>query len=357
MSERFFYNNTESRSDLHSINATDLTAVIALPTGQILELATLSMVSLSTHRDGFPVTSLGNVGPRGFTRGHRLAAGTLVFSVFERSAFTKLMNPLEAPKGYTSTASREKRTEIKSAFYNMHADELPPFDIHMIYTTPEGLQCYEALLGVIIVDQGSVRSMDLIQIQESYAYMATDHIPIQRLEELNIKQAGATTSHPPAVHAPPKKKVLLHAGPADAVNYRPTFQAANRGKSTAFPAESFAANPNNTDLNGPNSHYTNSTWRDRWEVRLQGNIVASGFKRSPSATGWLVARDATPGDGDVNSLAPKTLTITVPGGTVARLGDYTASYDDGFLQTMQGCEDRHSTVVFSVAPENYGVSP
>lgn len=366
MSERFFYNNDNSRSDFHSVNATDMTAVIALPTGQILELATLSMVSLSTHRDGFPVTALGNVGPKGFTRGHRLAAGTLIFSVFERSAFTKLMNPLEAPQGYTDTSAREKRTEVKSAFFNMHADELPPFDIHMIYTTQEGLQCYEALLGVVIVDQGSVRSMDLIQIQESYAYMATDHIPIQRLEKINT---GPTVLITPSVarvvpsHTGAKPLVTpmlpnpAHPPPADVTNYTPGFQAANRGVSTSFTPETSQTDANTESLDSPSTNYTYDTWQDRWEIRSEGHIVVSGFKRAPSLSGWLVTRDTTSTDGSFESNSPTVLTITVPNGMLAKLGDYTATYEDGFREGYQTSVCIRSTVTFSVAPEDYKVTP
>jgi len=351
MSERFFYNDTQSRSDVHSINATDLQAVIALPTGQILELATLSMMSLSTHRDGFPVTSLGYVGPKGFTRGHRLTAGTLVFSVFERSAFTKLMNPLEAPTGYVNAASREKKTEIKSAFYNMHADELPPFDIHIIYANSDGLLCYEALLGVVIVDQGSVRSMDLIQIQESYAYMATDHIPIQRLETL-ASSGSNTTKQPPVVRITPTK-VLNQIKSQDIPNYTPEYQWVRRGESKIFPTSVHINNPN-SNLNGPDSHYTQQTWRDRWEIRSQGSVVAHGFKRIPDPLGWLVERDnAGPGDGDANCADTLTLKITIPDSFMARLGNYVATYEDGFLGQFTNNTSRFATTSFSIAPHDY----
>lgn len=177
-----------------TINSTHLEATLDLGGTTLLPLGTLTMVSVSSHRETFPVTTLGHTGPIGFTRGHRLYAGTLVFSVFDRSAFTNALDPLEAPAGYTQASDVTARAGRKGALLDMKADELPPFDIHMVYTTPNGVQCYEGLRGVYVVDAGSVRSVDLLQINESYSYMALDHIPIQRLSDW---RAGAARQTPP----------------------------------------------------------------------------------------------------------------------------------------------------------------
>ena len=177
----FYYADAAPPPSAHAIGAVNLTAVIALPTGQVVELDTLSMVSISTHREKFPVGGLGSVSPRGFTLGKRMIAGTLVFAIVDRSAFSALLTPLEAPTGYVSKSDEVRGREVKGAFYNMKADELPPFDLHMVYVTQENVLCYEGLRRVTILDEGSVRSMDMVGINESYSFMATDRIPIQPL--------------------------------------------------------------------------------------------------------------------------------------------------------------------------------
>jgi hypothetical protein len=339
MATTTFYNNDNSTSEQHSINATDLTAAISLPTGQVLELGTLSMVSLSTHRDTFPVTAMGYVNAKGFTRGHRLTAGTLVFSVFDRSAFTKLLNPLEAPKGYTETAARESKTQIKSAFYNMHADELPPFDIHIIYANEDGLLCYEALLGVTIADKGSVRSMDLVQIQESYSYMAVDHVPIQRLERVGTA-SGVTTPKALSQTGSVVNSVLPKS--PDDPNYTPRYQFVNRGTSKTLMGSVDQGNPNATL--GAQLNYTAATWQDRWQIYRNGEVFAQGFVGQSDPLGWSLAL-TTPDD--------PSLLVSVPDSIIgAPLDDYLARYESSFDPS-----DPPSTEItvlqFSVTPAGY----
>ena len=168
------------QSNIHSINATNIEAAISLPDGTLIVLGTLTMVSISTHREKFPVTRIGSTGAVGFTRGHRMIAGTLVFSIVDKSAFIQLSK--SAQDEYTTAEQRQTgHGDTKTPFWDMKADELPPFDIHILYSTPDNILCYEGLIGVTILDEGSVRSMDMLQISESYSYMALDRVPLQRL--------------------------------------------------------------------------------------------------------------------------------------------------------------------------------
>lgn len=161
-----------------AISPVNLTVTMTLPTGQMVKFATLTMIAVSMHRDTFPVTVMSRVEPVGFTRGHRMIAGTMVFSVFDRSAFAHALADGDSEPSVTF-ATPSHLTEPKIALVNMNADELPPFDVHMIYANEEGTLCYEGLRGVRIVDEGGIRSMELMQIQESFSYMAVEKIPLQ----------------------------------------------------------------------------------------------------------------------------------------------------------------------------------
>jgi hypothetical protein len=50
--------------------------------GEVLELAELQTISYSMHRENSPIRTLGHVNPRGFIKGARTIAGSMIFTVF-----------------------------------------------------------------------------------------------------------------------------------------------------------------------------------------------------------------------------------------------------------------------------------
>ena len=85
---------------------------------KIIELGTLSAISVSTFREKEPVRVLGRSGPKGYTRGARTIAGTLAFALLEERA---LMDVVDFSFGGTKN--------IRSLL----VDQIPPFDITIIY--------------------------------------------------------------------------------------------------------------------------------------------------------------------------------------------------------------------------------
>ena len=163
-------------------SSVDITAYLTLPTKQVFRLGNLALLSISTHRDKFPVTSLGRIKVRGFTAGSRVIAGTMVFSSFDRSVFHRMM---------TSIAQEQKDAQVKDpAKLKMRkmstqlADELPPFDVNITFVNEFGAVSYTGITGVTILDQGATYSIDNINVMETYSYMATDIIPFQPYQVL-----------------------------------------------------------------------------------------------------------------------------------------------------------------------------
>jgi len=60
--------------------------------GEVLELAELQTISYSMHRENSPVRTLGHVNPRGFVKGSRTIAGSMIFTVFNEYAFYRIKN-------------------------------------------------------------------------------------------------------------------------------------------------------------------------------------------------------------------------------------------------------------------------
>lgn len=161
----------------------DLHAVI-LPQPELgidttIQLGTLSLLSISTHRDKFPVTACNRIGPKGWTAGHRTIAGTLAFNTLDREAFTKI--------------TEETRKKWYFADF-MQADEYPFFDIVVTCVNEYGDASYSALYGVTILDSGMTYSLDNIILQESYSYMAKSRVPLQPAYGPRVD--GITTKSP-----------------------------------------------------------------------------------------------------------------------------------------------------------------
>lgn len=152
-----------------AFSAANIYAIVQMPGGSLRTLGNLAAVSISTHRDTFPVSSMPYVGPRGFTQGHRMIAGTLIFHTLDRNAFNYGANgPHRLP-----TVHQKLTTALP------HPDELPLFDIHINYVNEVGMASRELILGVRLLDFGKTLSLENLHPVESYSYMAIDYAPME----------------------------------------------------------------------------------------------------------------------------------------------------------------------------------
>jgi hypothetical protein len=122
------------------------------------ELGNIQALSISTHRDKYPVGAFGQRKVKGFTTGRRTVAGTLVVVLFDRTPLQEIL----------------KSNLVESTL----ADELPPFDIIITLVNELGYYSYTSLLGVELMDQGEVYSTDDNQFVVTYTYMARHRTPI-----------------------------------------------------------------------------------------------------------------------------------------------------------------------------------
>lgn len=156
------------RSYPGAFSASDIHALIKLPGGHVRALGNLAALSISTHRDSFPVTSISRVNPKGITQGHRTIAGTLIFHTLDRGAFGYGINP----------QVRQHAVSGKEHGSRPHPDSLPLFDIYITYTNDTGMASFEALYGVRLLDFGKTVSLENLHPMESYSYMALGYSPM-----------------------------------------------------------------------------------------------------------------------------------------------------------------------------------
>jgi hypothetical protein len=146
-----------------SYSGTDIVATILLPNEPgSLTLGELQTISYSVHRENKPVRTLGHTNVRGFVKGPRTIAGSLIFTVFNEYAFYRLT---------------QFKQLMHSGLYPM-ADMLPPFDVVLTFANESGSFSKMKIYGVTIVDEGGTMSIDDLISEQTYTYMARGIQPL-----------------------------------------------------------------------------------------------------------------------------------------------------------------------------------
>ena len=151
--------------------------------GDIIELGELQTLSYSIHRENSPVRTLGHVNARGFIKGGRTIAGSLIFTVFNEYAFYKI-------KKYRELLGR------RNGFFAPLADMLPPFDIVISFFNEYGQSAKMKIFGITIVDEGQTISIDDLITEQTYTYMARG---IQPMVKMDIGSETDSTRSPEVV--------------------------------------------------------------------------------------------------------------------------------------------------------------
>ena len=162
-----------------SFSGSDIIATLVIPKigpngisedqGDVIELAELQTISYSIHRENSPVRTLGHVNPRGFVKGSRTIAGSMIFTVFNEYAFYRI-------------ESFKKELAKTRGFYAPLADMLPPFDIVFSFFNEYGMAAKMKIYGVTIVDEGGTMSIDDLITEQTYTYMARGIQPLVQLD-------------------------------------------------------------------------------------------------------------------------------------------------------------------------------
>lgn len=159
-----------------SFAGVDIQATMVLPRigdetssseGDFIELGELQTISYSVHRENSPVRTLGHVNPRGFVKGARTIAGSLIFTVFNEYAFYRI---------------KDFKRALLEKNYAPLADMLPPFDVVLTFFNEYGLAAKMKIYGITIVDEGQTMSVDDLITEQTYTYMARGIQPLMQLD-------------------------------------------------------------------------------------------------------------------------------------------------------------------------------
>lgn len=165
-------------------------------------------ISYTVQREKAPIYTMGDANPRGFSRGKRGIAGSLIFSVFNRSP---LINAMKDDAYYMTLAKNVTGAKEILNLFNLgevvggtigtsttastpaglvtevsidrvwakaqYADQIPPFTIVITAGNEYGAHAMMKIFGVEILNQGSGMSIDDITTDEACTFTATRITP------------------------------------------------------------------------------------------------------------------------------------------------------------------------------------
>ena len=156
----------------------------------------LQGVSYSVTREKAPIYTMGSADPRSFSRGKRGIAGTLIFTVFDRSAIMETLkdstffahlsdyqksrgtsaDPIgrqiaeEAVNPTLTPLESVKSDNVWSAAW--YPDQIPPFDIVLTAANEYGQVAIMTIWAVEILNEGSGMSIDDIVTEQEMTFIA-----------------------------------------------------------------------------------------------------------------------------------------------------------------------------------------
>ena len=146
----------------------------------LVRLHDLQTISISVYREKSPVRALGHRNVRGFSRGGRTIAGSLIFALIDEHPLQTLLD----------TWVYEYSYDI--GYWDGHnfPDQIPPFNIHLVYAaelpsaidpklnyrkeSPTPAFGTINILGVDFTNDGMVTSIEDLLTENTYQYMARD---------------------------------------------------------------------------------------------------------------------------------------------------------------------------------------
>lgn len=183
----------------------------------------LQGISYTVQREKAPVYTMGEADPRSFSRGKRGIAGSLVFTVFDRSALLEVMkdrpyiaNRYSIPEGYeiadvnidtieitpgliapavgqaSPTVSRIAIDKVLAS--PNYLDQVLPFDIVITAANEYGAVARMMIHGVEILNAGSSLSIDDITTDEACTFVATAITPWKDQGFVKINDDGRSAT-------------------------------------------------------------------------------------------------------------------------------------------------------------------
>lgn len=158
-----------------SFSGTDTLAFIMMPGSSPVVIGSLTTISYSMYRNKKPVINIGRTNINGVTRGSRIFAGTMIFTLINQHWLKELQEQLPWLQGFD---------ELK-------VDELPLFDIMIVSANEYGNAVSMYIYGIDFTDEAQTISVEDLFTENVFSFVARD---ISNFKAWN-KKAKATVKN------------------------------------------------------------------------------------------------------------------------------------------------------------------
>jgi hypothetical protein len=133
---------------------------------QTLVLGNLQTISVQTFRTKQAVRALGHSYVKGYTRGIRTIAGSMIFTLFNEHSLSRLTRSMSANGAIYGEMNNDLSTYI--------ADQLPPFDATIVFANEYGSLSQMTIYGIEFISDGQTMSIEDLLTEQVLQFVARD---------------------------------------------------------------------------------------------------------------------------------------------------------------------------------------
>lgn len=141
-----------------SFSGTDTLAFLMLPGCIPICLGAITTISYSIFRNKKPVINIGRTNINGVTRGSRIFAGTMIFTLINQHWLKEVQNEVD----------------WLGNFNELKVDELPLFDIMIVSANEYGSAVSMYIYGIDFTDEGQTISVEDLFTENTFSFIARE---------------------------------------------------------------------------------------------------------------------------------------------------------------------------------------
>lgn len=141
-----------------SFSGTDTIAFLMFPGASPIVIGQLTTFSYSMFRNKVPVINIGRTNINGITRGSRIYAGTMVFTLINKHWVRELQDQISYLESYPT----------------LKTDELPLFDIMIVSSNEYGSSCSMFVYGIDFTDESQTISIEDLFTENVFKFVARE---------------------------------------------------------------------------------------------------------------------------------------------------------------------------------------
>jgi hypothetical protein len=163
--------SSADRQVFHSFSGCDIRAMVYdYRLEKYLELANIQTLSYNSFREKLPVRALGTTHARGYTLGPRTIAGSIIFTVFNKSVLGEFL------------ALSDKEMEVNN-WAPVLVDQIPRFDIVLLFASEYNYVSTMSIYNATILNEGQVMSVDDLITENTCQFVATHLSPLKPIAD------------------------------------------------------------------------------------------------------------------------------------------------------------------------------